>query len=124
MSDRSWRIKNPGATAAHNAVQQAIRRGQILPQPCEACGNPQAIAHHDDYSKRLEVRWLSAAQHRATMDDSGFHGHHRHIYRTELEPRVRQLHAEGYTRTATAKLLGISEISIWRWVGSWRRLKE
>jgi hypothetical protein len=56
---------------AHNAVENAIRRGKIVPQPCEICGSFKQMkdgrrdvqAHHDDYSKPLEVRWLCQIHH-------------------------------------------------------------
>lgn len=32
-------------------------------QPCEVCGNPDVVAHHDDYTKPLEVRWLCRSHH-------------------------------------------------------------
>jgi hypothetical protein len=52
----------------HRPTQQitsrAIRRGELVRQPCEVCGNPRSHAHHDDYSKPLEVRWLCAGHHK------------------------------------------------------------
>lgn len=50
------------ATRAHAAVAAAIRDGHLTPAPCELCGQ-EAVAHHDDYSKPLEVRWLCRAHH-------------------------------------------------------------
>jgi hypothetical protein len=29
----------------------------------EVCGDPDAHAHHEDYSKPLEVRWLCTQHH-------------------------------------------------------------
>lgn len=41
----------------------ARRAGKLVRQPCEKCGVEQTDAHHDDYSKPLEVRWLCRAHH-------------------------------------------------------------
>lgn len=40
-----------------------IKRGKLIPQPCEVCGNPEVQSHHDDYSKPLQVRWLCRVHH-------------------------------------------------------------
>ena len=48
--------------AAHQQVAKAIRKGEILKQPCIKCGL-KAVAHHPDYSKPLEVIWLCKAHH-------------------------------------------------------------
>lgn len=45
-------------------VEEAIRSGKITPLACESCGEPKAQAHHDDYNKPLEVRWLCDKCHR------------------------------------------------------------
>lgn len=39
-----------------------IRRGKINREPCEVCGS-KAEAHHDDYSKPLQVKWLCRKHH-------------------------------------------------------------
>jgi len=51
------------AEQAHADVAREIRSGRLAPQPCEVCGE-KAIAHHDDYSKPLEVKWLCHKHHR------------------------------------------------------------
>ena len=56
---------------AHNLVETAVSRGELVPQPCEVCGTNHRFkdgrravqAHHDDYSKPLEVRWLCQKHH-------------------------------------------------------------
>lgn len=52
------------ASAAHGAVAYAIKTGRLERLPCEVCGHPVAEGHHDDYSKRLDVRWLCRMHHR------------------------------------------------------------
>lgn len=49
---------------AHHQVLRAIERGEIIKQPCEKCGATETQAHHDDYNKPLDVRWLCDACHK------------------------------------------------------------
>jgi hypothetical protein len=46
-------------------VRSAIRKGWIHRGPCEVCFSGPAEAHHDDYSRPLEVRWLCRKHHAA-----------------------------------------------------------
>jgi ribosomal protein S27AE len=55
--------KYPERVRAREKVAYAVRWGHLRRQPCEACGAPKAAAHHDDYSKPLEVRWLCRPCH-------------------------------------------------------------
>jgi hypothetical protein len=49
-----------------NTVFEAKRKGILVPsEGCEACGIRVPLeAHHEDYSKLLEVRWLCRPCHR------------------------------------------------------------
>lgn len=47
---------------ARARVRGEIRAGRMTRQPCEVCGK-QAQAHHDDYSRPLDVRWLCRQHH-------------------------------------------------------------
>lgn len=56
------------------------KRGKVLRMPCEVCGETEHIhAHHEDYSKPLEVKWLCARHHRE---------HHRKIRSTRNEAKT------------------------------------
>jgi hypothetical protein len=61
---RSWLAKNREKKRAHRTVKKAMDAGRLIPQPCEKCGATKVEAHHDDYSKRLDVRWLCRKHHR------------------------------------------------------------
>ena len=61
---RRYRQQNPEKARAHNAVNNAIRDGKLERQPCEVCGTKKSVhAHHDDYAKPFDVRWLCAVHH-------------------------------------------------------------
>lgn len=47
----------------HCIVQRAIKKGILIRKPCEVCGFAKADAHHDDYNKPLNVRWLCRKHH-------------------------------------------------------------
>jgi hypothetical protein len=68
---------------AQAAVAKAKRQGLLIPQPCEVCGTTEKIhAHHDNYSKPLDVRWLCQLHHMQ---------HHRSIRRGfRLGPKLDQ----------------------------------
>lgn len=57
------REAHPDRYKARTAVGNALRDRRLFRQPCEACGG-KAQAHHDDYSKPLDVRWLCFRHHR------------------------------------------------------------
>lgn len=48
---------------AQHILNNNIRRGKLDRKPCEKCGAEKADAHHDDYNKPLEVRWLCRKCH-------------------------------------------------------------
>lgn len=50
---------------AREILNHYLRDNHVARLPCEVCGNPNTEAHHDDYSKPLEVRWLCFKHHRA-----------------------------------------------------------
>lgn len=58
-----WIKNNPEKRRAHIAVGNAIKSGKLVRQSCESCGELKTEAHHDDYSKPLDVRWLCKKCH-------------------------------------------------------------
>lgn len=50
---------------ARSILNHYLRDNHIDRKPCEVCGNPKTEAHHDDYDKPLEIRWLCFKCHRA-----------------------------------------------------------
>jgi hypothetical protein len=60
-----WKAANPQAVWAQHALRSAIKRGLIVPGPCEACGKLPTDAHHDDYGRPMDVQWLCRLHHRA-----------------------------------------------------------
>lgn len=49
---------------ARDQVKKAIEKGLLVRRPCEVCGASRVDAHHDDYGKPLDVRWLCPPHHR------------------------------------------------------------
>jgi hypothetical protein len=42
-----------------------IKAGKLIKLPCEICGiNENVEAHHDDYTKPMDIRWLCRHHHR------------------------------------------------------------
>src|ERR1700677_4257949 len=49
--------------AIRERVARAVRSGRLTPGPWERCGAARTEAHHDDYGKPLDVRWLCRSCH-------------------------------------------------------------
>lgn len=57
------RAKDPAKIAARNAIQRLVRMGRVIkPTDCSSCRKTFPVhliqAHHEDYSKPLEITWL------------------------------------------------------------------
>lgn len=49
---------------ARSTLNHYLRDKKIQRMPCEICGDKKAEAHHDDYDKPLDIRWLCKNCHR------------------------------------------------------------
>lgn len=66
-----YRSKRPYVRKAALIVLDAVRKGELVrPDRCESCHAEKKLeAHHDDYSRPLDVRWLCRLCHK------GWHRH-------------------------------------------------
>ena len=58
------KARYPERYKAREKLYSRIRNGIIKRGACEICSSKNAHAHHDDYSKPFEVRWLCRKHHR------------------------------------------------------------
>jgi len=68
---KEYREKYPNKYKAHNLVNNSIRDKKLFSEPCEVCNSDKVVAHHDDYLKPLNVRWLCQAHHKQWHRDNG-----------------------------------------------------
>lgn len=64
-SQAKWRQAHPKQTWAHQCLRSALKRGLIIQEPCQECGDPISEAHHPDYDRPMVVRWLCRSCHKA-----------------------------------------------------------
>lgn len=62
-NSKKYRHKNKEKNKARLLVKEAIRVGRIVRGDCYVCGKKKTHAHHDDYSKPLDVVWLCHLHH-------------------------------------------------------------
>lgn len=62
--NHGWDKKNPLKIKAEKFLQYAVKIGKVKKCKCEVCGSFNVHAHHDDYSKPLDVRWLCPLHHK------------------------------------------------------------
>lgn len=55
--------RHPERVKARRLVRSEIEAGRMMRAPCEVCGAAKTDAHHDDYSRPRDVRWLCRAHH-------------------------------------------------------------
>lgn len=69
---KDYRERFPAKFRAHQMVGYALRSGRLFPEPCAECGESHSThAHHDDYAKPLNIRWLCPPCHSAWHQKNG-----------------------------------------------------
>lgn len=63
-AEKKYEKANAYKRRAKCKVYYAIKTGKLKSKPCQICGKQKADAHHEDYSKPLEVIWLCRAHHK------------------------------------------------------------
>lgn len=62
--NKAYEKRYPERRRAREIAKWAKQKGDLIVAPCEKCGTEKDIhAHHDNYSKPLEVRWLCRKHH-------------------------------------------------------------
>ncbi len=65
IATKKFRLKHPDRYNCHKKVGTAIRNGTLVVEPCDNCFDTHDIeAHHEDYSKPLEIIWLCKICHK------------------------------------------------------------
>jgi len=59
-----YREKHPEKYKARTAVGNALRDKRLFKHPCCVCGEKKVQAHHEDYTKPLQVIWVCIKHHR------------------------------------------------------------
>ena len=62
-AQRRSRSRHPETSRARPLVAHALRAGRLIRKPCDVCGCTNAEAHHEDYTRPLDVRWLCRVHH-------------------------------------------------------------
>lgn len=58
------KLKYPEKVQARIKARYAIKKGILIKQPCLLCGNSVKVeAHHEEYTKQLDVKWLCVKHH-------------------------------------------------------------
>lgn len=48
---------------ARSYLHVYVKRGKVDKLPCEICGSERSEAHHEDYTRPLQVHWLCRDHH-------------------------------------------------------------
>lgn len=125
LHNKNWRSRNPDKYKAHQIVQNALRNKSLVKLPCIICGEIKVQAHHEDYTKPLEIIWFCHKHHvehhykkevkpkRVKKDKNA-----EKVYNNILIPEAIKLREQGLTYSKIAKKLNYSASQIFRWINN------
>lgn len=61
--NQRYNLRHPEKRRAHKAVERALASGLLSRLVCQVCSDAETQAHHEDYSRPLEVTWLCSLHH-------------------------------------------------------------
>lgn len=62
-NEENSKNRYPEKQKARSAVHRALKKGTLIRLKCLVCNFPKTEAHHENYSKPLEVIWLCKQHH-------------------------------------------------------------
>ena len=66
---RKWRknyklnLQQKKKDACRSYASVYLKRGKIIKQPCQKCGNEKSEMHHNDYNEPLKIIWVCRRCH-------------------------------------------------------------
>ncbi len=63
LNQRKYKMLTKKDKATYKEVRKALNNGIIKRMPCQECGQADTDAHHEDYSKPLDITWLCRSHH-------------------------------------------------------------
>jgi hypothetical protein len=72
--NKRWRAEDTRRQKCHNAVARAVRKGDLLQEPCSRCGDANSVAHHESYDRPLDVVWLCQVHHKQRHKELAIEG--------------------------------------------------
>lgn len=60
-----YKSANKHKIKMRSILNKALLKGTVVKSSCVICGNKKVEAHHDDYTKPLDIKWLCRSHHGA-----------------------------------------------------------
>lgn len=108
-TEQSVRVRH----SAHATVRSAIKNGILKRLPCVVCGtNKKVQAHHENYSRPLDVTWLCAPHHKKRHIELNPTNNARSTLTDAIATRIKRKLWSGHVPMRVAEEYGISAVSV------------